>query len=72
MRCGVTRSFCLAMAELRLNSDMTRLATQYRVRFDWPQMFQKTYMRSRMASRDPADIGRIGCIGHERELLWRE
>ena len=26
-------------------------------------------MGSRMALRDPSDIGRIGFIGHERELL---
>ena len=32
-------------------------------------VLKKTQMGGRRALRDPSDIGRIGVIGHERELL---
>jgi len=51
---------------------MNRLATQYGLSSDWARCLKRHKLGGRRALRNPSDIGRVGAISHERELLLNE
>jgi hypothetical protein len=67
--CHGTRSFSIAMAALRLHSDMHLLSTRYRVRSDCACRVKRQQWMVEVLRETSSDIGRIGLTGHERELL---